>query len=102
MGRIAGVGGLRQVHVAVDQTGQQPGAVELDHVVVGRGHRRADADDAITVDADVGAPEPGGVDVVDLPSHQPAHGATVGGVGRWCAVRGDARAALRVYRLLAT
>ena len=74
--RVAGVGGLRQVDVAVDQAGQQVRTRRR------RPRRRrpfagrpgATVGDAITVDPDVGPTERARCRVVHLPTHQPAHG----------------------------
>ena len=75
LGRVAGVGGLRQVDVAVDQAGQQVRTRHVDHVVVARSPGvRADRGDAVTVDPDVGPTERARSRVVHVPTHQPAHG----------------------------
>ena len=72
--RIAGVGGQREVHVAVDQAGQQPRPGHVDHVVIGVATRtRADRRDAPFGDADVGTAHLAGHHVEHSSTHQPAH-----------------------------
>ena len=73
-GRIGNVSGLGEVHVAVDETGQQPAALEIDDRVLGVGSgRRDERGDAIAVDTDVGADEPLPGGVQHQSSRQPAH-----------------------------
>ena len=73
--RVAGIGGLCQMDVTVDQAGEQPRSVQVDHVVVVRcAGRVADVGDAVAFEPDVGPPEVGVLGVVHVPTHQPAHG----------------------------
>ena len=73
-GRIGQVGGLGEVHVAVDEAGQQPAAAEVDDRVVGVGAgRRDDGGDALAVDTDVGADEPLPCGIQHLPAREPTH-----------------------------
>ncbi len=74
--RVAGIGRLREVDVAVDQAGQQPRAVERRRTSSSSPRRarlpmRAMRSPSSPMSArrNVGV-----LDVVDLPTHQPAHG----------------------------
>jgi hypothetical protein len=66
------------VDVAVDEAREQPGPLDIDHVVVARtAGGDTDVGDAVAVEPNVSAPEVGVLGVVHMSTHQPAHAHTV-------------------------
>ena len=73
--RIAIVGRLRDVHMAIDQTGDQPQTTNIDDLVASRPlGALVERTNSPIRDGDISRAKRTRVDVVDLTTQQPAHG----------------------------